>query len=172
MTVQDGSIDECGTGRQTPPPTYQNLTTQDCLNYTESLLNPQNDTSIYAPTNTYEISQITRYTRSSAETVKKIYQMLEAENGVKNTLKGIFRMLELQDGISNTFIPIFSFILFIQLIISFANLLLMPYSSMSRFDEVKAVENLNLSKDDMLYLFNFARRHVLLDLKKCISQYL
>ena len=176
MTVQDGSIDECGTGRHTPPPSYQNSSTQNYLDYTVSLLNPQNDTSNYTPSNNYEISKISINTKSTAETLQKIYKMLEVKDGIKNILIRIYRMLELQEGVTNSFLLFFSIILLLQLVISAANLLLMhsltKYPIKSRFDDYKTVEELNISNDDILYWFNFAKRHVLIDLKNCISQYL
>ena len=171
MTVSNNSIDECGTGRHTPPPLYQDLSTQHGLNYVSYLLDPRNSSHTDFR-NSNELIQILRNTRKSAESVIKIRQMMEVEDGVTNTLKGICRLLEVQDGITNSFIPIFSFILIIQLIFSFINLMSMPYSSISRVNELKAVENLNLTDEAMQLILNFAKRHVLLDLKNCISQYL
>ena len=173
MTVENDSVDECGTGRHTPPPTYQTFTIQNGVNYAEHLLDPRNNSN-HNLTNvdTYELFQISKNTRTSAESTVKICQMLEVKNGIANTIKAIYRLMEVQDGITNTFIPIFSFVLVIQLLFSFINLLSMPYSTASRLSELKAVENLNITKEDMQLILNFAKRHVLVDLRNCISQYL
>ena len=176
MTVQDGSIDECGTGRYTPPPSYQISSTQNYLDCTASLLNPQNDTPNNTFSNNYETSRISINTKSTAESVQKIYKMLEVKDGIRNILIRIHQKLESQEGVINTFIPVFSFALIIQLAISAANIVIIHYATTypikSRFDDYKTVEDLNVSNDDIVYYFNFAKRHVLLDLKKCISQYL
>ena len=172
MTLEDGFIDECGTGRHTPPPTYQELRLQNAVAYTDFVLDPRNsDGSDLSNPNTY-LFQITKNTKMSAESSVKICQMLEVRDGVTNTIRAIYRLLEVQDGLTNTCLPVFSFILISQLILLFTNLLLMPYSSISKLSELEAVENLNLTENEMQIILSFSKKHVLHDLRNCISQYL
>ena len=157
MAYDDGSIDTCGTGRHTPPPTYQNL----------SLRN-----GFKAYTTDLKLDQINDNTNGIQKSTAKICLMMDERYGVPKTLKRIQHLMEYQDGINNTLIPILTFIIITQLLLCFINLIILPYSSTSRLEELKAVENLNLSEENMEIILNFAKRHVLLDLRNCISQYL
>ena len=170
MAIENGSVDECGTGGHTPPPLYQSLPTQNVINYSECCLDPRENRPNYAP-NSYELYQITKNTKSSAASVSKIRQMLE-EDKVTNLLKNIYEELETQDATINSIIPIIGLIFIFQMLFFFVNVFSKPYLTINRMEEFRAVDNLNLTEDDMQIVFNFAKRHVLVDLRNCISQYL
>ena len=172
MAVDDNSVDECGTGRHTPPPTYQTMTRQDFVNYTDYILNPQNSSTLNHTSDFITLTEISTNTKKSAETIKKIGQMMEIEDGVTNTLrairqmlevedgvtmtlKGIYKMLEVQDGLLNSLVSIFSLLLIIELILIFYNLISYPATSIVK--DLKTVEKLNLSENDMQIILNLLK---------------
>ena len=186
MAVDDNSVDECGTGRYTPPPSYQTMTNLDNIGYN---LDPRNSSTLPYSSEDFYVFDIKTNTRKSAETVKKIRQlmenedgvtdtlkairqMLEGEDGITMTLKGIYRMLQVHDGVLNSFVSMFTILLIIQLLFLFYYFLSIPYPTKNIVNDLKTVENLNLTENDMQLILNFARRHVLVDLKDCISEYL
>ena len=177
MAIKDDSIDTCGTGRHTPPPTYQTASTtstQDGLRQINFLHDPQNSIRGYnhTPNYTYELVQIKNNTECSAESVLKIREMMEGEDGLLSSVRDIRQLLHIQDGILNSFVSIFSIVLVIHLLVTLYNLYKVPNLSLGRPEESKAVTNLNLSENDMQIILHFAKRYVLVDLKDCISRYL
>ena len=184
ITLANGSIDECGTGRYTPPTKYQNVSTQDVYARMGNLLDPRLSSSSYFSKDSYNLDEIVRNTEKSAETLQKIHENLEVEDGVTNTLRAIRQMLEVENGITKTlrsiyrmlkvqdsFIPNFTFLIVLEFIFAFVNLMYLPTSFTSTVNEVKTVKTLNVTEDMQIFL-DLARTNMLEDLKYCISQYL
>ena len=175
MTVADNTVDTCGTGRHTPPPTYQALSTADGMRQIEYLLDPRNSIPNITPPPpdyTYRLLRIQKITEESAESATKICHMMEEDNGISKTLRDIRRLLNVQDAILANFYPLLCFLFIINILLTLYNLVKTPNLSLATADELKAVKNLNLSEKNMRIILNFAKRYVLLDLRNCLTQYL
>ena len=176
MAVADNTIDECGTGRHTPPPTYQTLSRADGIRQIEYLLDPRNSipniTPARTPDYTFKLMRIEENTEESANSATKICHMMGENNGISQTVRDIRQLLRVQDAILANFFPLLCFLFIIHLLLTLYNLVITPDLSLPSEDELKAVKKLNLSEKNMQIILNFAKRYVLLDLRNCLTQYL
>ena len=177
MTLADGSIDECGTGRYTPPPSYQNLINrtqteaefiarsnnikmQDlernaanaaAVTYISRMITGATQTSEeeYDYDKTAEYHQITKNTRNSAESLEGIHSIMAHQEIILNLLLSI--------GLAITFIVIVIYCWYYH-----------PGPFVSKEEYSVALNKLNLTDETRQIIIDFAEKSALFKLKKCI----
>ena len=174
MAIDDGSIDECGTGRYTPPPLYKKLlhqkqTPAEIRAKEQKIISQRqerhaaNATNLSpmimgnSQTNPYELDydkneeyyQITMNTRKSAESLEEIRSIMTHQEIVLNLLLTI--------GLAITFIVIVIYCWYYH-----------PGPYVSKEQYSVALNKLNLTDEARQIIIDMAEKSALFKLKKCI----
>ena len=179
MALDDGSIDECGTGRYTPPPPYQNLLSKKqnqaqieatrqneilqrqeqnaanaaAVTYITRMMTDDTQDSIYEPDydKHEEYHEITKNTRKSAESLEEIHSLMSH-----------------QETMFNCLLSIGSAITFIIIVIYYWYDSPSKYRSKQLYSALAAIKKLNLTEEAEQIIENIVEKSAFIKLKKCI----
>ena len=184
MAVDDGSIDECGTGRYTPPPerytpppSYLNLLSHQ-PNVSQSESRRQNDISrrqerhaANAAAVTYLTRMLTDDTQTSPyepdyDSHEEYHQITRNTRKSAESLDEIRSIMSHQEIILNLLLSIGLGITFIVIIIYCWYYYPGPYWSKDEYSH--AINRLNLTDEAKQIIIDMAEKSALFKLKKCI----